>query len=470
MAEYYKLQDLYNQLTATKNPLEIIEISDKILHERFMRYIKYMFLKGETLLSLGKFDDAFSVFEQILEYDDDRFAGRAHNSIGFCYSIKNEFDKALSEFEKASEYCDKPSLLLNLATLNMAALYSMTDKKENTFKIFKELYSMDPFNGCEETQVLFLKMVNNPEEIMEILKPRTVESFYVDVNVLSFKATALLNLERFSEAIPIFEEILKYSDDKDEIGSVHIYLGHCHYKNAELDKSISEYEKAREYSDDPGILYELAAIYGMANQQEKSLEVFKELSEIEPYNDGIKKNIEMLELEINKKDLLHDNNFNSIQEAIMQATIYSTWKEYEKAIEVYDLITDILPEQPMAWNEKGYAYYHLDKYEEALKCLDKAMKYNLDSTDSLYYKSLVYIKLEDYESAHDMIAIALRNFPDNKKYIDKYCYILKKLGRTKEAQDIANKSSIDQKSLKTYKHTGVVLEESTDGILDLNFF
>ena len=329
---------------------------------------------------------------------------------------------------------------------------------------------MDPFNGYEETQVLFLKMARDPEEIMEILNPRTVESFYVDTEVLASKAIALVNLERFSEAIPIFEEVLKYIDDENEISGAHFYLGHCHYKNAELDKSISEYEKAREYSDDPGILHQLANIYGMTNQQEKALEIFKELSEIDPYNDDIKKRIENLELEINKKDLLHDNNFNSIQEAIMQATVYSSWKEYEKAIEVYDLIIGILPEQPLAWKEKGCAYYHLGKYEEVLKCLDKAMKYDPDNIDLLYYNSLVYIKLEDYESAHDMIAIALRNIPDNKKYIDKYCYILEKLGRTKEALKIAITSSIDPKSLKTYKHTGVVLEQSTDGIIDLNFF
>ena len=55
------MQELNNQLLAATNPLEIIEISDKILNERLRRYIKHTFLKGESLLSLGMFDSSFSI-------------------------------------------------------------------------------------------------------------------------------------------------------------------------------------------------------------------------------------------------------------------------------------------------------------------------------------------------------------------------------------------------------------------------
>ena len=64
------MKELHNQLLAATDPIEIIEISDKILTERLRRYIKHTFLKGESLLSLGKFDEALSIFEQILEYNE----------------------------------------------------------------------------------------------------------------------------------------------------------------------------------------------------------------------------------------------------------------------------------------------------------------------------------------------------------------------------------------------------------------
>ena len=160
------MKDLYNQLQAATDPLETIEISDKILNERLRRYIMHMFLKGESLLSLAKFDDALSVFTQILEYDDERFNGRAHNSIGFCYSMQNKPRKAESEFKKAHEYPDKSSLLLNSTILNIATYYSQTNQKEDTYKIFKELYDLDPSNGYNDSYILLLTMSNNPEEFI----------------------------------------------------------------------------------------------------------------------------------------------------------------------------------------------------------------------------------------------------------------------------------------------------------------
>ena len=83
------MQELYNRLKMEKNPLEIIKICDELLDNHIYGYIKLMFLKGEILLSLGRIDDALFVFKQILEYNDDRFTGRTHYSLGFCYSIKN---------------------------------------------------------------------------------------------------------------------------------------------------------------------------------------------------------------------------------------------------------------------------------------------------------------------------------------------------------------------------------------------
>ena len=389
------MQELYNQIQAATNPLEIINLSDKFLDKQLIGYIKLMFLKGETLLSLGKVDDALSIFEQILEYDNNRFAGRAHNSIGFCYSIKNEFEKAESEFEKAREYSDESSLSLNSATLNLATLYSMTNKKENTFKIFKELYGLNPSNEKEDIHISLLTVASNPEELIMIYNSTIDDSYNADVNVLFAKGDALVNLQKFDDAINVFEEIPKYPYDKEVVGKAHNAMGFCYSRKNEIDKAICEFEKAYEYSKDPTILYNLASHYTMANQKEKSLEIFKELSELDPYNQDVKKIIGMLELELNRNNLNNNNSFNSVQEALKQADTYWEEKEFEKVIEVYDSINDFMPKQPLVWNRKGDAYYQLGRYEEAIKCFDKAFEYNPHSPFPPYYKSLIYMNLED---------------------------------------------------------------------------
>lgn len=448
------MKELHNQLLAATDPIEIIEISDKILTERLRRYIKHTFLKGESLLSLGKFDEALSIFEQILEYDDDRFIGRAHNSIGFCYSMKNQPRKAESEFKKARKYCDESSLLLNSATLNMATYYSMTDQKEDAYKIFKELYVLDPSNRFGDSYMLVLMSSNNPQEFIETYDLNIDESFPKDEQVMARKAIALMDLERFEEAIPILDDALKYTDDKEGLKIIHFHLGVSYFRLGELDKAICEFEKAREYGDDSTILLNLANCYDMANQKEKALETYKELSKREPYNQEIIQKIENLKRENNGKDLLSESNFNSIDEAFLQGNIYWQQEEYEKAIEAFDFITDIMPNHPPSWHNKGFSYYQLGRYEEAMKNFDEALKYNPNSQYSMFYKSSIYMEEGDFENAEDWIVKALMISPNEPQFLNNYIYILTQLGKYEQAIDVANKSLIiepDRDDIYNYK-------------------
>lgn len=448
------MKELHNQLLAATDPIEIIEISDKILTERLRRYIKHTFLKGESLLSLGKFDEALSIFEQILEYDDDRFIGRAHNSIGFCYSMKNQPRKAESEFKKARKYCDESSLLLNSATLNMATYYSMTDQKEDAYKIFKELYVLDPSNRFGDSYMLVLMSSNNPQEFIETYDLNIDESFPKDEQVMARKAIALMDLERFEEAIPILDDALKYTDDKEGLKIIHLHLGVSYYRLMELDNAIWEFEKAREYGDDSTILLNLANCYDMANQKEKALETYKELSKREPYNQEIIQKIENLKRENNGKDLLSESNFNSIDEAFLQGNIYWQQEEYEKAIEAFDFITDIMPNHPPSWHNKGFSYYQLGRYDEAMKNFDEALKYNPNSQYSMFYKSSIYMEEGDFENAEDWIVKALMISPNEPQFLNNYIYILTQLGKYEQAIDVANKSLIiepDRDDIYNYK-------------------
>ena len=448
------MKELHNQLLAATDPIEIIEISDKILTERLRRYIKHTFLKGESLLSLGKFDEALSIFEQILEYDDDRFTGRAHNSIGFCYSMKNQPRKAESEFKKARKYCDESSLLLNSATLNMATYYSMTNQREDAYKIFKELYMLNPSNRFGDSYMLVLMSSNNPQEFIETYDLNIDESFPKDEQVMARKAIALMDLERFEEAIPILDDALKYADDKEGLKIIHLHLGVSYYRLMELDNAIWEFEKAREYGDDSTILLNLANCYDMANQKEKALETYKELSKREPYNQEIIQKIENLKRENNGKDLLSESNFNSIDEAFLQGNIYWQQEEYEKAIEAFDFITDIMPNHPPSWHNKGFSYYQLGRYEEAMKNFDEALKYNPNSQYSMFYKSSIYMEEGDFENAEDWIVKALMISPNEPQFLNNYIYILTQLGKYEQAIDVANKSLIiepDRDDIYNYK-------------------
>lgn len=421
------MQELNNQLLAATDPLEIIEISDKILNERLRRYIKHTFLKGESLLSLGKFDEALSIFEQIMEYNDDRFTGRAHNSIGFCYSMKNKPRKAESEFKKARKYCEESSLLLNSATLNMATYYSMTDQKEDAYKIFKELYVMDPSNRFGDSYMLVLMSSNNPQEFIETYDHNIDESFPKDEQVMARKAIALMDLERFEEAIPILEDALKYTDDKEGLKIIHFHLGVSYFRLGELDKVIYEFEKARAYNDDPSLLLQIANCYEMANQKEKTLDVLKEYIELVPDNQDIKKKIENLrENDEPDSDEIYNNKCLTL----------INLNRFNEAIECYDKALKINPNNVKAWNNKAFALHNLNRLDEAIECYDKSLEIDPNFISSLRNKAFALRTLNRLDEAIECYDKVLKIDPNDFDVWNNKAFSLHELNRSDELLNV----------------------------------
>ena len=304
-----------------------------------------------------------------------------------------------------------------------------------------------------------LKNAASPEEIIEISDKILDGNNFVDVNIIFLKAEALLSLGRIDEAISVFEETLEFPD-YDILGRAHNSIGFCYFRKMELEKAVLEFEEAVKYSNEPSVLFNLATTYKMINNNEKALEILNELYKIDPSNDDIKKNIENLKLDIKSEKILKDTPYNSVKEAFNQADIYGELGQYEKQIEVYELINEIMPSQPPAWNRQGFAYYKLGKYEEAMKCYDKALKYNPNSAYSMFYKALVYMALEDFDNAHEMILGALEILPENVEFLGNYAHILLKLDRCEESIDISNKAlSIDSKLIEVYMNKAVALEK-----------
>ena len=445
------MQELNNLLLAATDPLEIIEISDKILNERLRRYMKHTFLKGESLLSLGKFDEALSVFEQILEYNDDCFTGRAHNSIGFCYSMKNKPRKAESEFKKAHKYCDESLLLLNSAILNMATYYSMTKQKEYVYKIFKELYLLDPSNRFGDSYMLVLMSSNNPHEFIETYDLNIDESFPKDEHVMVRKAIALMDLERFEEAIPIFDDALKYTDDNEGLKIIHFHLGVSYYRLDELDKAFCEFEKAREYNDDPSLLLQIANCYEMANQKEKALDILKEYSEIVPDNQDIKKKIENLKREINEPD--SDEIYNN------ECLTLINLNRFDEAIECYDKALKINPNNVKAWNNKAFALHNLNRLEEAIECYDEALKIDPNFISALQNKAFALRTLNRLEEAIECDEKTLNINPKDFGVWNNKGFCLHELNRTDEAIECYDESlKINPNFFEAWANKGFTLE------------
>ncbi|MEQ8189956.1 MAG: tetratricopeptide repeat protein [Candidatus Eremiobacterota bacterium] len=88
-------------------------------------------------------------------------------------------------------------------------------------------------------------------------------------------------------------------------------------------------------------------------------------------------------------------------------------KKYEEAIKCYDKALEIDPDYAYAWFNKGNALNRLEKDEEAIKCYDKALEIDPNNANAWFCKGLALKDLKKYEEAIKCYDKVLELDPEN---------------------------------------------------------
>lgn len=207
----------------------------------------------------------------------------------------------------------------------------------------------------------------------------------------------LVNRQNYDEAVLGYENIIKNSKNKAELYEAYNGLGEIYKNQKRYEESLINYKKALmniegQTIDNRITLYnKLSHVCYMSNRYDEALRykeiayelnpntsdeyLLSSLSDLYERQNNKEKAIKMLEQIKSKnseKYLIYEAN-----EKI--ANIYSTFKDYEKAIEIYE---DLLDETknlythnlPILYFRMGYNYYMASKYKEALVNLEKIDK------------------------------------------------------------------------------------------------
>jgi tetratricopeptide (TPR) repeat protein len=96
----------------------------------------------------------------------------------------------------------------------------------------------------------------------------------------------------------------------------------------------------------------------------------------------------------------------------------SKLRKYEEAIKSYDKALEINPEHADAWNNKGVVLRNLGKYQDAIYCYDKALRINPKYADALRNKDLSLDKLREKDDSKDADAWLTKGnaLYDSRKY------------------------------------------------------
>jgi len=95
-----------------------------------------------------------------------------------------------------------------------------------------------------------------------------------------------------------------------------------------------------------------------------------------------------------------------------RALCYYQLKNYDKSIADYTKASELDPKNPHVYNNKGDAFYRKQDYAGAIKEYDKAVTLNPNYMKALYNRALSYASLEDYDKAVEDFGKVIQLKPD----------------------------------------------------------
>lgn len=133
-------------------------------------------------------------------------------------------------------------------------------------------------------------------------------------------------------------------------------------------------------------------------------------------------------------------------------------KNFEKALEAFDAVLEVNPEDSIAWQYKGNIFRYLDRPEEALGAFEKALEFDPDNVNTLYFKGLTLGYLDMPEKALEAFKGVLERDTRHEGALYYSGLALNQLSRNEDALDAFTKAAeYDPQNLRAWYYKGAVL-------------
>ena len=337
-------------------------------------------VKGDSLRLLERFDEALSCFDKAIELVDDGNA-QLYNSKAISLEYLGRFDEALEFYDKALAIEPDDDVIKN----------NKVDCMES--KLFA-LFNQEDYDKCVICCDVYLKLDNNNSKVFDL------------------KGDSLRLLGRFEEAVPCFDSAIKYSDEEN---AQYYNLKAISLVNLKrFDEALDAYDKAIEIEPDEDIINNkesciLSKIYFLLENKDyvdacrfcdRAIELFPEnydfyhkkgicLVTLNKFEDSIEFFNKYIELRQENTHLINDKGY-CINQTISFLMIIS--EDYVRACDLCDKAIDMSVDISFNYLNKVTCLQRLNKFDEALECMDKAFEVDYEG-----YLNKNFIKIRYFE-------------------------------------------------------------------------
>lgn len=278
------------------------------------------------------------------------------------------------------------------------------------------------YADCFEIQLKkaqLLSYVEQGEYALELIEQLEKEhSEYPEL--LSIKASILIQLKRIEEAIQVYEHLCATAGGDAllslEIGS---YLHHLN----QYDRAIPFLESAYDYINDLSIVYDLGYCYSQTKNWEKGIAFYLEYIEEDPLNAAVWYNLGINYNQIgeSKKAIGAYDYAIALQEDLDQAffnkgNVLANTNHHKKAIESYLEYLELQPNSEEAHLYLGDCYLALYQHDEAVRYYTKAYDLNPSNMDALHHVAISLLGGEHFEKALAIMRVVIKQEPKNAPY------------------------------------------------------
>jgi len=267
------------------------------------------------------------------------------------------------------------------------------------------------------------------------------------MNLLRFKNIRVLFALFLSVGLFVCQDALALSSHKKES------LAYGHYMKGVLSdrfgdtlQAIDAYKKALKFDPNSILInFHLAVDYIKLEKLEDAIRQLKAINKVDS-NDIDAKILLSVIYSSQGKDTQAAEEYQKALETAARLNpknvniyhslgkLYYQQKKFDRAIEVYKMIINLMPEDSMAHFFLGLLYEEKTNIKDAIEELKQSVKLNPEFADAL--NSLGYIYAEqgiNLAEAETMIKKALLIQPENPAYIDSLGWVFNKMGRVDEA-------------------------------------
>ncbi len=381
----------------------------------------YLYL-GAAYEKLEKYEESIKSFRRVISLDPEN--EHAWINLAVIYKKRGEYDDALSAI--------KESIKINPNNPKTWSLKASIEYAQENYSL--ALNSINQALNIEKSEKILLlkreilKKLNAYEEMIETCKA-LIEVGKRDVDIYYDLADAYFNMKDYESALKVTETVLSTTPHHLPTLTLQKEILKA---MGRWERVISTCEKILEIDPkNSKAMVDTAISYEKMNKLESALHFIKMATQIEP------KNVELWKKQRDLAKLL--NKPNEIITACMG--ILNIQDDFDTYLDL------------------AKAYYNLNRFGEAKKAMEKALKIS-ENAEAWNLNGMINYKLNDLENAKKSFERATILKPDVKKYWSNFGWILEKLEMYEEAIEAFNKAlEIDNLDMRIWYEKGVCLRK-----------